>query len=79
MRETIEAVDVASTNESWQAGRLVAGAGLESDRLATLSRLVTEHRIVPSRGEYFRLPLAWNVIVSHPIYPIPPCLSLACI
>lgn len=69
--ETIDAVDVASEGESWRARKLVACAGLQSDRLAALAGLSIEHRIVPFRGEYFRLPPDKNDIVRHLIYPIP--------
>ncbi|WP_210249706.1 L-2-hydroxyglutarate oxidase [Neomesorhizobium albiziae] len=71
IRETIDAVDIASEGESWRAKKLVACAGLQSDRLAILAGLSIEHRIVPFRGEYFRLPADKNDIVRHLIYPIP--------
>ena len=71
INETIDAVDVASEGESWRAKKLVACAGLQSDRLAILAGLSIEHRIVPFRGEYFRLPADKNDIVRHLIYPIP--------
>lgn len=71
VREMIDAVDVTSAGESWRTRKLVACAGLQSDRLATLAGLSIEHRIVPFRGEYFRLPAARNDIVRHLIYPIP--------
>ncbi|UPA27085.1 L-2-hydroxyglutarate oxidase [Shinella oryzae] len=71
IREAIDAVDVASEGESWRARKLVACAGLQSDRLAALAGLSIEHRIVPFRGEYFRLPPDKNDIVRHLIYPVP--------
>lgn len=71
IRETIDAVDIASAGESWRARRLVVCAGLQSDRLAILAGLSIEHRIVPFRGEYYRLPAEKNKIVRHLIYPIP--------
>ena len=71
IRETIDAVDVTAQAESWRAKKLVACAGLQSDRLAVLAGLSIEHRIVPFRGEYFRLPADKNDIVRHLIYPIP--------
>jgi L-2-hydroxyglutarate oxidase len=71
MRETVESVDVTSADERWQARKLIACAGLQSDRLARLAGLSIEHRIVPFRGEYFRLPAARHDIVRHLIYPIP--------
>ncbi|EKF41453.1 hydroxyglutarate oxidase [Nitratireductor indicus C115] len=71
IREAVDAVDIASEGENWRAKKLVACAGLQSDRLAVLAGLEIEHRIVPFRGEYYRLPPAKNDIVKHLIYPIP--------
>ncbi len=71
IRESIDSVGVASAGESWQAKKLVVCGGLQSDRLAVLAGLSIEHRIVPFRGEYYRLPAAKNDIVRHLIYPIP--------
>ncbi|MCP1848144.1 MULTISPECIES: L-2-hydroxyglutarate oxidase [unclassified Bradyrhizobium] len=53
------------------ARRLVACAGLQSDRLAKLAGLDIAHQIVPFRGEYFSLPQARSGLVRHLIYPIP--------
>lgn len=71
IHETADAVDIISDGESWRAKKLVACAGLQSDRLAILAGLAIEHRIVPFRGEYFRLPANKNDIVRHLIYPVP--------
>jgi L-2-hydroxyglutarate oxidase len=57
--------------ERIRADRLVACAGLQSDRLARLAGLPVTHQIVPFRGEYFTLPPAKSAIVKHLIYPIP--------
>ncbi|MFC3072064.1 L-2-hydroxyglutarate oxidase [Shinella pollutisoli] len=71
IRESVDAVDVAAAGESWRARKLVACGGLQSDRLAVLAGLAIDHRIVPFRGEYYRLPAAKNDIVRHLIYPVP--------
>ncbi len=71
IRETVDAVEIDSPGQSWWAKKLVACAGLQSDRLAVLAGLEIEHRIVPFRGEYYRLPAEKNDIVRHLIYPIP--------
>lgn len=65
------AVTVSSAGQSWRAQKLIVCGGLQSDRLATLAGLSIKHRIVPFRGEYYRLPAAKNDIVRHLIYPIP--------
>jgi L-2-hydroxyglutarate oxidase len=54
-----------------RASKLVACGGLQSDRLAQLAGLSVDHRIVPFRGEYFRLPDTKADIIKHHIYPIP--------
>lgn len=64
-------VTVEADGNTITARRLVACAGLQSDRIATLAGLQISHRIVPFRGEYFTLPPEKNDIVQHLIYPIP--------
>jgi L-2-hydroxyglutarate oxidase len=54
-----------------RARHVIAAAGLQADRIARLSGVETDFRIVPFRGEYFRLGADKNAIVSHLIYPIP--------
>lgn len=54
-----------------RAEKLIACAGLQSDRLALLAGLPVRHRIVPFRGEYYTLPAAKSAIVRHLIYPVP--------
>ena len=71
IRETAATVEIDADGASWQARRLVVCGGLQSDRLAELAGLSIDHRIVPFRGEYYRLPPGKNGIVRHLIYPIP--------
>ena len=71
IRETSENVVVHAGTRSWTAERLVACAGLQSDRLARLAGLPVSHQIVPFRGEYYRLPAAKDTIIRSLIYPIP--------
>ncbi|KQT87148.1 L-2-hydroxyglutarate oxidase [Aurantimonas sp. Leaf443] len=69
--ETAGAVEVATEGGSLRARRLVACAGLQSDRLAALAGLAVDHRIVPFRGEYYRLAPRHDAVVRHLIYPVP--------
>lgn len=69
--ESGNGVTVSSTGESWSARKLVACAGLQSDRLARLAGMAIDYRIVPFRGEYYRLRPERNDIVRHLIYPVP--------
>jgi len=62
---------VTSQDQHVSARQLIACAGLQSDRLARMAGLPVTLRIVPFRGEYFRLPDAKSAIVRHLIYPVP--------
>jgi (S)-2-hydroxyglutarate dehydrogenase len=50
---------------------LLACAGTMSDRVAAMQGLPIDFRIVPFRGEYFRLRENSGVTIAHHIYPIP--------
>ncbi len=54
-----------------RARQLVACGGLMADRLTRMQGIETDFRIVPYRGEYYRLAPSHNDIVKHLIYPIP--------
>ena len=71
IEETDADVRVSVGPQTITARRLVACAGLQSDRLARLAGLELKHRIVPFRGEYYDLPASRSTIVKHLIYPIP--------
>ncbi len=71
IRETGDEVLLRAGATEWRARRLIACAGLQSDRLADLAGIRTNHRIIPFRGEYYRLPQAKSGIIRHLIYPIP--------
>jgi (S)-2-hydroxyglutarate dehydrogenase len=71
IRESAHDVVVRAGERSWTARRLVACAGLQSDRLAKLAGLEVTHQIVPFRGEYYRLPSEKNGIIRSLIYPVP--------
>jgi L-2-hydroxyglutarate oxidase len=65
-------VEVAlAEGEPIQASQLIACAGLQADRLARCARLDVRLRIIPFRGEYFRLPTTKSNVVRHLIYPVP--------
>jgi L-2-hydroxyglutarate oxidase len=57
--------------EPVRARQLIACAGLQADRIAHAAGLAPDLRIIPFRGEYFRLPDAQSDIVRHLIYPVP--------
>ncbi|GAA0348987.1 L-2-hydroxyglutarate oxidase [Bowmanella denitrificans] len=53
------------------AEKLLNCAGLMADRLIQMQGLSTDFRILPFRGEYYRLPDKYNALVKHLIYPVP--------
>jgi L-2-hydroxyglutarate oxidase len=72
IRESGDSVEVIdSSQQAVNTAQLVACAGLQSDRLARAAGLSVALRIVPFRGEYFRLPDAKSQLVRHLIYPVP--------
>ncbi|MGB0096753.1 MAG: L-2-hydroxyglutarate oxidase [Solirubrobacteraceae bacterium] len=54
-----------------EADRVVVCAGLQADRLARASGEPAEPRIVPFRGEYWKLPPERSELVRGLIYPVP--------
>jgi L-2-hydroxyglutarate oxidase len=54
-----------------RARYVIAAAGLQADRIARLCGVDVDFRIVPFRGEYYRLGSDKDQIVNHLIYPIP--------
>jgi L-2-hydroxyglutarate oxidase len=65
IEETPEGVTLEVGNDRIRARHLIAAAVLQADGVET------DFRIVPFRGEYYRLGPAKNAIVNHLIYPIP--------
>jgi L-2-hydroxyglutarate oxidase len=54
-----------------RCGFLVCCAGLMADRLARMSGLPPAFRIVPFRGEFFRLGPDKDALIRHLVYPVP--------
>jgi len=75
LQETDKEVRVTARHRKGRStlrGRyLIACCGLMADRVADLVDAGGDFRIVPFRGEYYRLPERRNDIVSRLIYPIP--------
>jgi (S)-2-hydroxyglutarate dehydrogenase len=71
IREDEGGVTVATDGGTIRAARLVACAGLQSDRVARTAGLTLRHRIVPFRGEYWRLAPRRNEVVRAMVYPVP--------
>jgi L-2-hydroxyglutarate oxidase len=71
IRELADRVEIDTPQGAVRARKLVACAGLQSDRIARLAGLQPRQRIVPFRGEYYVLAPERNQVVRHLIYPVP--------
>lgn len=71
IEETASDVRIGAGERRWSARQLVVCAGLQSDRMARLAGLKVDFKVVPFRGEYFRLPPQKGAIIRHLIYPAP--------
>ncbi len=71
LAEGSDGVSIATAKGNVRAARLIACGGLQADRLAKMMGLDPGIRIVPYRGEYFRLKADKHDIVKHLIYPVP--------
>lgn len=63
--------EIALRGDAIRARNLAVCGGLQADRLARMAGLDIRTRIVPFRGEYFRLSDKWNSRFKHLIYPVP--------
>jgi L-2-hydroxyglutarate oxidase len=64
-------VEVVGKNQSWTTRVAVVCAGLQSDRLARMTEPELPLRILPFRGEYYKLKQSAPHLVNHLIYPVP--------
>jgi L-2-hydroxyglutarate oxidase len=71
LEEGASGVTITHGAQSLTAARVVVCGGLQADRLARMAGLDPDFRIIPFRGEYYRLPPHLNGIVNHLIYPVP--------
>lgn len=71
IEETSQEVHVHAAGVRHTARHMVTCGGLQADRLAALGGLQPDFKIIPFRGEYYRLPQSRKGLVSTLIYPIP--------
>jgi len=69
--ESSDVIRVHSGGDTFHADRLVVCAGLMADRLARMQGLDHDFRIVPYRGEYYRLRPELDGLIKHLVYPVP--------
>jgi L-2-hydroxyglutarate oxidase len=71
IEETPSGVTLDVGRDRIRAQHVIAAAGLQADQIARLCGVDVDFRIVPFRGEYYRLGSDKDHIVNHLIYPIP--------
>jgi L-2-hydroxyglutarate oxidase len=71
VRQETTLLSIITTNETITARNLVNCAGLQSDRIARMCGVDPEVRIVPFRGEYYKLLPSRENLVRNLIYPVP--------
>lgn len=71
IREEPDGVVIGLKDRTVRAGKLIACAGLQSDRLAKLAGLNPRHQIVPFRGEYYKIRAERSDLCHAMIYPVP--------
>ncbi len=64
-------VTIDTTNGSYTAGLMINCAGLYSDKIAKMSGDNPGIKIIPFRGEYFKLKPEKEYLVKNLIYPVP--------
>ncbi|MGO4887538.1 L-2-hydroxyglutarate oxidase [Anaerobacillus sp. MEB173] len=64
-------VEVETSHGSVQAKKIINCAGLHSDRVAKMAKILTDVKVVPFRGEYFELVEEKRHLVKNLIYPVP--------
>ena len=69
--EDAAGVTVLTNRDQFAAGKAVICAGLQADRMAQAFGAEVDFRIIPFRGEYFRVNNQPENFVRHLIYPVP--------
>lgn len=64
-------VNVMTENEQFEASLLVNCAGLYSDKIALMTDPDLDVRIIPFRGEYYKIKDNRKYLVKNLIYPVP--------
>lgn len=71
IREEPNGVTVETSRRRIRSRYLIACAGIQADRIARLAGMALDFRMVPFRGEFYRLGPDKDDIVNHLIYPVP--------
>lgn len=68
---TGEGYIIKTSNTDYSTRKIVSCAGLQSDRVASLTDKENDLRIIPFRGEYFKLKPEKEYLIKNLVYPVP--------
>jgi len=71
LRKDDKALKVVSSKETYDTKVFVNCCGLQSDEVASMTLKKNNLRIIPFRGEYYKLSDAKKYLVKNLIYPVP--------
>lgn len=71
IKEHVSFVQISTANRRVDCGFLITCAGLHADRMVRLSGHKPPMKIIPFRGEYYRLSPRFKGYFKHLIYPVP--------
>ena len=71
LRQTVDGWVALTTAGDYEAQFLINCAGLHCDRVSQMAGIPRDLRIVPFRGEYFKIKAARQHLVRNLIYPVP--------
>ena len=71
IHEGEDEVTIETNRGTVKARMIINCAGLHSDRMAAAAGYKTDMKILPFRGEYFKLKPEKRYLVKHLIYPVP--------
>ncbi len=71
LKENTDGVELATNKEFYNAKNVITCCGLQSDRVAGLNNKDLNIRIIPFRGEYYKIKHEKSYLVKNLIYPVP--------
>ncbi|MFB5944278.1 L-2-hydroxyglutarate oxidase [Albibacterium profundi] len=66
-----QAYKVESSKQVYSTRKIISCAGLQSDRVANLTETENDLRIIPFRGEYYKLRPEKEYLIKNLVYPVP--------
>lgn len=62
---------IETSKQAYSAKKIISCAGLQSDRVANLTEPENDLRIIPFRGEYYKLRPEKEYLIKNLVYPVP--------